>query len=346
MQLLAFIFIGLISIFSHSLCGHDISSTPEDLLWEKEEKFQKSLFKVHDDQQIKSWQDYVNRVKLKWADGSVSEQKVYVEYFSNDDERIKIDFESRKLVVEILAEPQTVVEPIKNKIQNIVDKFIESSKNSKLIELDEISNKIVDVNKIKSSSNVGGDGKNRPVYGFEIDFVPDFVIKRVKKIKPIVDAWSAKYQLDSSYILAIIRQESAFNPKARSWVPALGLMQIVPKYAGLEVMQVVTGKSIKPDENFLFDPEKNIMVGTTYLHLLRDKYFPQVNNKDKQIILMTASYNWGPHRIQKAIKDKKILPSANSKETYDIIQKIAPSETKNYVTKVLKFYNEFKELGF
>ncbi len=37
-----------------------------------------------------------------------------------------------------------------------------------------------------------------------------------------------------------------------------------------EVLKAVTGKNTKPDEDFLYDPEKNIMVGATYVHILRD----------------------------------------------------------------------------
>jgi membrane-bound lytic murein transglycosylase C len=322
------------------------SISNEEFIWSKEENLHKSLFDNHQNVVVASWKDYIKKVKLKWADGSVSEQKVYVEYYSNEDERLKIDFENEKMVVEVLSEEKNDSVLIKNKIESIVNNFLSSPKNSSLISSDEINKKAIDFKNITISKSLGSDGKSRVVHGIEIGLVPEFVIRRAKKIKSTVDVWANKYQLDSSYILAIIRQESAFNPMARSWVPALGLMQIVPKYAGLEVMKVVTGKAIKPDEVFLYNPEKNIMIGTTYLHLLRDKYFPKIKDREKQIILMTASYNWGPHRIQKAINSKKIPENSDSKETYEIIQRIAPTETKNYVQKVLKFYAEFKELGF
>jgi membrane-bound lytic murein transglycosylase C len=143
--------------------------------------------------------------------------------------------------------------------------------------------------------------------------------------------------------MAIIRQESAFNPRARSHIPAFGLMQIVPKFAGREVLSVVAKKSVQPDSDFLYDPKRNIMLGTTYLQLLRDQYFPKIAEPMRSY-LMTASYNWGPHRIQKAIKTKRLSVTDDAKSVFQRLQEIAPQETQEYLRKVTQYRKEFEGL--
>jgi membrane-bound lytic murein transglycosylase C len=75
-----------------------------------------------------------------------------------------------------------------------------------------------------------------------------------------------------------MRQESAFNPRARSWVGALGLMQIYPPYAGKEVFKIVKHQDATPSDDFLYDPKNNIMMGATFLQILRDRYFADIKD--------------------------------------------------------------------
>jgi len=88
-------------------------------------------------------------------------------------------------------------------------------------------------------------------------------------------AISMDYKIDPLLILAVIKQESRGNPNARGVYlsggksGALGLMQI--KYeSALEVARSVGIKINSPED--LFDPEKNLMVGTAYLLRLIAKY--------------------------------------------------------------------------
>lgn len=152
----------------------------------------------------------------------------------------------------------------------------------------------------------------------------------------------SKYNLDPAFILAIIRQESSFNPKARSKVGAIGLMQIMPQFAGSEVLKAVTGKSDHPTPEFLYNPAQNIMIGSTYLQLLRDEYFPSVKEDEKRMYLMTASYNWGPHRIKTAIKKGRLSTIVPSGEVFNRLQQIAPIETQEYLRKVKSYTDDFR----
>lgn len=83
--------------------------------------------------------------------------------------------------------------------------------------------------------------------------------------------------LDPFLILSLIRQESAFNPRARSSKRAAGLMQIMPSLA--------RSYGYSPSE--MFDPDKNIKVGVRFFRRLLERY-----NGNVQMAL--AAYNAGP----------------------------------------------------
>ncbi|MFY7927237.1 MAG: transglycosylase SLT domain-containing protein, partial [Oligoflexus sp.] len=86
-----------------------------------------------------------------------------------------------------------------------------------------------------------------------------------------VDHYSRKLDIDPSYVNAIIRQESVFNPRAQSTVGARGLMQLMPGTARMEA-RAIRSDYISPeklpgvarvmqDESMLNDPETNVILG-------------------------------------------------------------------------------------
>lgn len=119
---------------------------------------------------------------------------------------------------------------------------------------------------------------------------------------------------------SIIRQESAFNPIARSPADALGLMQMLPKLAATRA-QSISLEWKGPWE--LFDPRKNILVGSEELRSLLEE-----NKND--LILSAASYNANPATVKMW---KKRSPNLSPLE---FIEDIPYDETRNYVKLVLR----------
>lgn len=321
--------------------------------WEKYVNQTKTSFKTFAEAEEKTWEMAKNRVLQKWNDGALPAQKVYVKYFEDDFTRAKIDYENGTVVIETLQEsnnnsPIKAKESIQKTLSSIIDS--DSSLDSILVK-DEISNSTMPTSEIVSTiikdisadaATPGSDKVSREHYQVTFKLVPNFIKLRASKLRPTVEIWAQKYNLDPAFILAIIRQESSFNPKARSKVGAIGLMQIMPQFAGSEVLKAVTGKNITPGTELLYDPAQNIMIGSTYLQLLRDQYFSNVKENEKRIYLMTASYNWGPHRIKTAIKKGRLSEKASSDEIFDRLQQIAPSETQEYLRKVKTYTSEFR----
>jgi soluble lytic murein transglycosylase len=123
-------------------------------------------------------------------------------------------------------------------------------------------------------------------------------------------------QVDPLLILSLIRQESAFNPQARSIVGARGLMQVMPATA----RSIASVRSSK-----LFDPSTNVGVGTKYFLKRLAQY-----NGDVELTL--AAYNAGFARVDQWVKryptDNKVL----------FMDFIPFRETREYVTSILRNY--------
>lgn len=88
--------------------------------------------------------------------------------------------------------------------------------------------------------------------------------------------------LDPNLVRSVIYRESAFNPNARSYKDAQGLMQVIPSTARL--------MGVNPSS--LYDPEMNIIAGTRYLAFLSKRF-----NGDLTKII--AGYNAGHGAVDK-----------------------------------------------
>ena len=125
--------------------------------------------------------------------------------------------------------------------------------------------------------------------------------------------------LSRSSIWSIIRQESAFNHQARSYVGAKGLMQLMPRTASA-VAKSLNMRSRHPD---LFSPEINVRLGSTYLAQMKERF--------GSLALAAAAYNAGPHRVSRWL----------GRTTFEIpeawVEAIPFNETRRYVQQVMAF---------
>ncbi len=130
---------------------------------------------------------------------------------------------------------------------------------------------------------------------------------------------AAAYTLEEELVLAIIRAESNFDTYAVSRAGACGLMQIMPSTA------FFMGK----EEQDLFDPEENVMLGCKYLRYLFDRF------GDTEAVL--AAYNAGEGNVRLWLAEN---------DGASLIGSIPYGETRAYVKRVKKFYNYYKFFYF
>ena len=188
--------------------------------------------------------------------------------------------------------------------------------------------------------NTAEGAKN--VVKITMELVEDHIPKRAEQFKEMISNHSSKYAVDEPLIYAIMEQESAFNPMAKSWVPAYGLMQLVPKSGGRDAYRYVHKTDAIPSAEFLFDPDNNIQLGTGYLKLLMSTTFKKVNDAKCRMLCAIAAYNTGAGNVSRALNGttniSKAIPLINEM-TYDQLfshlkQSLPHDETKDYIQKV------------
>ncbi len=158
-----------------------------------------------------------------------------------------------------------------------------------------------------------------------------------------VKAFSAKYKVPISVILAIIETESSYNPRAISKVPAFGLMQLVPKTAGIDAHNYIYGQKKLVSPDYLFDETNNLQLGTAYFKLLKSRYLRKIKNARSRFYCAVASYNTGVGNLARTFVGSKSLSKAAVKinqmtpaQVYAyLLEHLPAEETKNYLKKIV-----------
>jgi soluble lytic murein transglycosylase len=130
-------------------------------------------------------------------------------------------------------------------------------------------------------------------------------LKDMDRYDDILEEAQRRHGVDAPLIKAMVRAESAFDPRAVSHKGALGLMQIMPKNL----------KHLKVQDPY--NPWDNIMGGTRYIKEMLVRF-------EGQLPLALAAYNAGPQIVEQY----RGIPPFN--------------ETQTYVRKVMRFYSAFK----
>ena len=132
---------------------------------------------------------------------------------------------------------------------------------------------------------------------------------------------------DRSLVLALIRQESAFNPKAKSHRGARGLLQLMPRTASF-VGSDRRLRGSKENRDVLFDPETNLSLGQKYIGILMKD--SRVNG---DLFRMLAAWNGGPGNLKKWMKKVEY-----NNDPLLFIESIPSKETRIFVERVLTNY--------
>jgi soluble lytic murein transglycosylase-like protein len=130
------------------------------------------------------------------------------------------------------------------------------------------------------------------------------------------------YSVDRALIFGFMRQESAFNPKARSYVGAMGLMQLMPSTARL----VANKFAPEAQGGDVWSPAINMTLGQAYIASL-------LGDVDNNLVRTVAAYNGGPGNVFRW--DNSLNASA---DPLLYIASIPLNETRDFVQRVLANY--------
>lgn len=140
--------------------------------------------------------------------------------------------------------------------------------------------------------------------------------------------WAKQRNLDKYQVAGLIRQESVFNPRARSSANAFGLMQLLVPTARTMAKKYVS-KTVLVTPDSLFEPPLNIELGTAFM---RDQF-----DKFGRIEYVAVAYNAGPNRVPQW---RARLPL----EIDEFVEAIPFKETKGYVQGVIRNTAQYRRL--
>lgn len=313
----------------------------------------------------KATQLYKKKILKNFPKADISSTSRWVSYINNFKTKNVIDFENEKIIIQTYAKSMSEArEKISQRFIKLLQMTIEDAFDEDFVEQHVISELqlnaaletkkelISDIytrqntsdtrNYIKKAPIKKSRFKNSNIYTMEIGFPPQAMLKKAKSYKQTIGKLAYENHLPMELIFAVIHSESSFNPMARSRTPAFGLMQIVPQTAGIDSYYFLYGKRKLLSARYLYNEERNIKIGTTYLHLLFYKFFNDINDPLKRLYATIAAYNCGAGNLAKTFVGTADMKLASQKindmevgQMYDYLLENLPfNETKNYLQKV------------
>ncbi|HNU09458.1 MAG TPA: lytic transglycosylase domain-containing protein, partial [Pyrinomonadaceae bacterium] len=140
--------------------------------------------------------------------------------------------------------------------------------------------------------------------------------------------WASQRRLDPYQVAGFIRQETIFDPRARSSANAYGLMQLLLPTARTVARKYNPAVGTLSAE-MLYQPTLNIELGTAYI---RDQF-----DKFGQVEFVAVAYNAGPGRVPQW---RNSLPA----EMDEFVEAIPFKETKGYVQGIIRNTAQYRRL--
>ena len=161
-------------------------------------------------------------------------------------------------------------------------------------------------------------------------------MKKFQELSAIFQQYSGQYGFDYLMMMAQGYQESLLNQSARNPSGAVGIMQVIPKYAAANPINV---KDVQVARG-------NIEAGVKMLRNIEDQYFndPKIDQVNKTLMVF-ASYNAGPNRIARLraqAQQQGLDPNKWFGNVELLVAKDIGQETVTYVGNVYKYYIAYK----
>jgi len=186
-----------------------------------------------------------------------------------------------------------------------------------------------------------GNASRESIFAVEVlmqsvpnDYLPELLPMAVRQLLypryfyDHIVADSKHFHTDPTLVLAIMREESRFDPRAKSQAAARGLLQFIIMTAR-EIGREVGLVDVTAED--LYDPRIIIRLGARYVSTLSKQF-------GNDSYATTAAYNAGPHQV--ALWSR--LSPAQGDDFF--LSSISFDETKQYVRKVMNSYKRYLEI--
>jgi len=355
--------------------------------FETYKKNQDSEFNLYIKEQEKVYDKYKKELGLFWEEPKLSTPKNWVSYEKDKQTRTDVDFENETITIETIAKsPQEAKEKLQLALAKTIVIDTKTLQESDPLELELKKTKkpsgvvdaevkaepilstvifekaptqkdvkeyvqryvIYDDIKARKSSKI----EDAKVYTLNIALPKDTIVKRSKVYYTDVKKHAQKQKIPVSLIFAVMQTESSFNPRARSHIPAFGLMQIVPKSAGIDSYNFLYNEKKLVTGSYLYDSTNNITMGSAYLHILYYRYLKDIKDPTSRLYCTIAAYNTGAGNIAwaftKTYNMKKAAPLINKKTPQEVYNKLLKDlrfdEPKHYLKKVTSRMGSYHKL--
>ena len=244
-----------------------------------------------------AFEQYKREIEEKWEEFKSPEPKTFVEYSEDLNSRQSIDFEKGEITIEVIVEEnaesgepiekqaekeEKIKEKLKEQLVELIKKKADDNKPILKNQLETKNGKevtesnakkeavnIVDNKKIEKKPYKAKDGRKRVKYTVKVPLKTNHLDERAKRFENEILKQSKRWKLDSAIVFALMETESAFYPKARSHIPAYGLMQLVPKSGARDAYKYVYNVDKLVTGEYLYTPVNNIELGCAYFSKIR-----------------------------------------------------------------------------
>lgn len=300
-----------------------------------------------------------------WSEPKISTKKQWVEHSADLQKRKIVDFENNTITIEVHAKDlsqarksiakeliDTVTKDTKDAFNDDhltqrVEKRLKNAKKAAIVRNPILAPSIftsppsikesISYAKKKIQQNpirkVDSKIPNLNRYAFKVRMPKNSVIKRSRLYIDVAKREAKRFEIPVALVMAVIQTESGFNPMARSHIPAYGLMQIVPRSAGMDVYRHLYGKRKILSPSFLYNANNNIKFGTAYLSILYYKYLKKVKDPQSRLYCAIAGYNTGAGNVARAFTGR-----TNPNKAAPYINRKSPKEVYTHLIRNLKYH--------
>jgi len=328
----------------------DNSYKQEKLKFIDFKKQEDKAFKTHLQKEKEAISAYRKKVKALWPESDLEEAKKLTTYSKDLHTKKMIDFKNNQITISKIKTNQKISkeELLKqlnktlklnntqafkeNKLEQSINTLSKNSKYIKDSKLDkapllQVGTRPLEVKAKEVKMKVKGN-----VYEITYQLPKNSTYKRSYNYLIAAKSNAKRFNLKAETLLAIMHSESSFNPMARSHIPAYGLMQIVPRSAGIDSYKFLYKKRRLLSASYLYNTKQNIEIGSAYFHILYYKYLSSIKNPQSRLYCSIAGYNTGSGNVAWAF-----VRSYNVKKAAKIINKMTPSQVYNHLQKNLKY---------